>query len=528
MKTITSFKISEKWLAGIVILGIGFFFFIHLPVDYDFDGTVFSSYLRYGLIKGNLSEIVQPHHPLYFPVNYLIYKGLHALLGYEVLEYFHLQLFSLCCGLLALWVSFKLIWDGLAALTPKRLFFSVWGIAFIAFSYGFLYYSVEAEVHMGGILFMLWGIYLLFFKENSEGIDDTKTSLGAALCLAIAAGFHLIHGLITISLLLIFLKEHKRFLKVVRFFTFYALFFLGGLTILSLTTGYPLLEHFKNQVAGKDTLAGYRVSYWSGDLSLTSLWESVKATANGLLSFSTGFSMALAIGLLMVMMGIIIWTVMNVKDKTHYFRLGAWLLPYLIFFSFWDHGNMEFKLNILIPFILLFILSMGRCSSPKVLLMEIILGIMVVALLVFNYYGFLSPANNLEINQNFQVAEAVRLNTPANGVIVIGGCGEQVSIMSKIYLPYFGNRRIFILDWMLGHGMSFEQIKNSIREEQRKGNNVYIFTDIVSPTRLTFQQLVKNHHLDEHGFESFLHTLTGGANMVELVAGYTLLMIKTE
>ncbi len=99
----------EKFPVGIVILCIGLFYFIYLPVNYDFDGTVFSHYLRHGLVKGDLSAVHQPHHPLYIPVNYFLYKGLNTITGYNVLEYFHLQLFSLIFGMLTLWFSYKII-----------------------------------------------------------------------------------------------------------------------------------------------------------------------------------------------------------------------------------------------------------------------------------------------------------------------------------------------------------------------------------------------------------------------------------
>jgi len=102
-------KVLKRIMPGILIFVVGLVYFYYLPTHYDFDGTVFSQTLRFALIKGDLAQIIQPHHPLYFPLNYFIYKSLKTAVGYNVLEYFHLQLFSLFFGLLTLMFFYKIL-----------------------------------------------------------------------------------------------------------------------------------------------------------------------------------------------------------------------------------------------------------------------------------------------------------------------------------------------------------------------------------------------------------------------------------
>jgi len=101
-------KIPLSKLFWIILLGIGIIYLVYLPVSYDFDGTVFSHYLRYSLSKNDLNPVLQSHHLLYFPINYALYKFFYLIFGYQVLEYFHLQLFSLLFGLLSLMVIYRI------------------------------------------------------------------------------------------------------------------------------------------------------------------------------------------------------------------------------------------------------------------------------------------------------------------------------------------------------------------------------------------------------------------------------------
>lgn len=506
-----SIKLPGKLVLIMAIFSIGVVYFIYLPVSYDFDGTVFSQYLRNALIRDDLVKTSQPHHPLYTPINYLIYKGLKMAVGYNVLEYFHLQLFSLCFGLLTLWVSYKIITK-----VTDRQFFHFAGMVLIACCYGIWYYSVEAEVHMAGLFFITLGVYLLFFKPGPS--DTFYRILAASFCFAVAAGFHLANGLIVVSVLLIFIIERKSFAKIFQFFSSYFLFLLVEMVVFVLITKVNLWAHFKNVFWGKDLLAGYKIIYWTG-FSLETLWESIKSAVHGILIPASPLFAILSILLFFAAAALIIYAGAKSKDKKTYYKLGLWLLPYFIFFTFWDHRNIEFKLNVILPFLILLILSAAFIQIQN--RMKYFLFTAIIAIVFFiNVYFFVLPANDIQKNLHYQVAKAVGKKTPPRSIIVIGGCGTELSIFNKIYISYFAHRRTFILDWMLGKDLSLEEVHARLKQEQLEGNPVYFFSEIVHEGK-TVRQLLKNHQLEAVDYFQFLKKMDF-KEKIPLINGYYL------
>ena len=555
-------KISFKWpkelVLGVIIFCIGLVYFTYLPVRYDFDGTVFSQYLRYALIRDDLIVTAQPQHPLYIPINYLIYKGLETVSGYSMLEYFHLQLFSLCFGLLTLWVSYKIIkevaaapqaqkgvappaqkatlpadesrngekvgffcklFPGINKKVTDRQFFYFAGMVLIACCYGTWYYSVEAEVHMAGLFFITAGVYLLFFKPGPP--DKLSRTLAASFCFALSACFHLTNGLIAISVLLIFILEKKSFGKIFKFFSFYLLFLLVGLSVFTLITKVNMLVLYKKVSSGKDLLAGYKISYWTG-FSLETLWESIKSAAYGILVPASPVLAVLSIFLFFAAAALIIYAGAKSKEKKTYYRLGLWALPYFIFFTFWDYRNTEFKLNVILPFMILFIVSAAFIQIQNKISFFLFTAI-IVSVFIVNLYFFVLPANNIQNNRNYLVAEAVGKVTLPRSIVVIGGCGTDLSIYNKIYISYFFRRKTFRMDWMLGKGLSLEDIDARIKQELSDGTAVYFFSEIVRESK-TVRQILKNHNLKAVDYFKFIKKMDL-KEKIPLINGYYLARI---
>lgn len=510
-----SFK--SKWLPGVMLFLIGLIYFSFLPVNYDFDGTVFSQYLRYAVLKNDLAAANQPQHPLYIPVNYILYQGLQKTLGYNVLEYFHLQLFSLCFGLLAMWMIYKII----KQLTgPDQHFIHLAGMALVAFAYGPWYYSVEAEVHMAGLFFIAFGMYLLFFKPGDQ--DKLSRALGASGCFVLAAGFHLANVLIAAAVLLIFILQQKSFLKILRFFVFYGIFMLVELSFFFLVNKLNLLNFYKNELQGNDIQAGYNISYWTG-VSFGALWESLKSVANCIFYPASSLLSFLSIIILLVGAALIIYGGIKSKNKT-YFKLGSWLLPYFVFFTFWDHRNLEFKLNVFFPFMILLILSaaffISRMSNKTwVYLANVGILILIFSVFLINFNFYMKPANRIENNRYYMVAEAVAKVTPPQAAIVIAGCGDSLSIHNKINISYFALRRVYILDWMLGKGMTLEDIYKRLEIEHGQGIPIYFFSDTLQGKAAS--QLLENHHLEAKEYSQFLEKIDF-KEKVPLIDGYYL------
>lgn len=518
-------KILPKWTPGIVLFLTAMVYFINLPISYDFDGTVFSHYLRFALIKSDLGSAHQPQHPLYMPLNYVLYKFLNFTIGYRALEYFHLQVFSFIFGLLTVWINYKILYR-----LTERLFYRVAGMVIIAASYGIWYYSVEAEVHMPGLFFVSAGMYLLFFKSGEDsGWPGVLRRPGAACCFALAAGFHITNGLIMVAVFTIFLVERKPFLRMMRFFFFYGFFLVIELGLFQLLSGIDLLDFYTKQLSGSDVLAGYKISYWDGFTALAPL-EALKTTAHGIL-FPVSSALPLVVLSLLVFAVAVAVSVygfmLSRKDEdagvTPYYRLCAWMLPYFLFFSLWDHENIEFKLNIVLPFLLLFVVSASRWSELGTVKRKLPPAAVIIVLLLaggINFFFSILPANNVEINDGYMVAQSIRKYTPPNSIIVIAGCGSKVSIHSKIYVPYFAFREVYILDWMLGKGLKFEAILARIRQKSQEGTPVYLFSEILHDGK-TVRQMLENHKLEAVEYFRVLDQLELGESM-PLVRGYYL------
>ncbi len=483
-------KLSDKAIFWMVLLIIGLLYFIYLPVSYDFDGTVFSHFLRYALLENNLSPVIQSHHLFYFPLNFIIYKTLNQLTGYQVLEYFHLQLFSLVFGLLTLMMSFRIM----KKIIPDR-FFSVLGVCLIAGSHGFWSYAVEAEVHMAGLFFVVAGIYVLFFKPPA-----LKNTILSALLLSMASGFHLTNGLICFSVLIYFIYERRTLVSGIQFFAFYGIFFTVPYLIYSLFIHHNLVKHLLNILFGVNMFSGYRINRWEG-LSINGVFNSVKALGASMLVPVSDVFVIISIGLLA---GIILMAfALRLKSGNRQIMLKFifWIIPYFLFFCFWESQNIEFKLNMVVPILILFVFSLSGLRRRK-LGKGILIGVSLFLFLV-NFFGNMKPRNDINANKNYLLARAIGDNTAKNSSVFIAGSGSNSYNYGKIYIPYFALRNVIILDWKLGKGSTFDLLKQELDIGLNRGEPVYFLSEITSMTG-TVREVLKKHGLSPSAFDKFL------------------------
>ncbi len=158
---------------------------------------------------------------------------------------FHLQLISLFFGILTLIFIYKI----LLSLTYKP-FLSIAGVLMIAFSYAFWLFSVEAEVHMPGIFFIVSGIYFLFFQEKRS-----KYFISAIL-FSLSAAFHLTNILILFSVFLLFITRKTKMKEILIFYGVYIPFTIFQYFLFSIFSKTDLISFYKNALFGKDPFAG--------------------------------------------------------------------------------------------------------------------------------------------------------------------------------------------------------------------------------------------------------------------------------
>jgi hypothetical protein len=188
------------------------------------------------------------------------------------------------------------------------------------------------------------------------------------------------------------------------------------------------------------------------------------------------------------------------KDKKLYYEMLYWMLPYLLFFSIWAHTNIGFKLNILLPLLILFIYSLSRFQST---IFKFIIVLLVVGVFVFNFYFAMLPANDQQTNVSYQLAEAIRNKTGEDSLVIIAGCGTDISNYCKIYVPYFAQRNVFILDWMLGKGLSLKDIHLTL-EERSKNKSLYLLSELTYLSKAV-TCLLQNHQLGSGEYLRFIN-----------------------
>jgi hypothetical protein len=310
---------------------------------------------------------------------------------------------------------------------------------------------------------------------------------------------------------------------MLQFSGFYLAFVSIPYFIYFLLTRIDLFEHFRNILFGKNIFTGYRISRWE-TLSFDSVASSIKSSGKVILSSSSDFFITLSLVLLIVMIVLIV--VLLIKKPVSRrvgFLILFWILPYFVFFTLWETHNLEFKLNVTIPIFILFVYFFAQMKQSN--LKTWIMVFLVLFIGGINFFSRFLPASRFENNHIYQLAVEIKQKTEPGSIIMIAGCGSNPSIYSKIYIPYFGHRNVYILDWMLGKGFSYQYLKDKIQQDKSDGNSVYILSELLESGK-ALKILAKNHDLDLKTFFNFVNGFEY-EKKVPLYGEYYLLKVKT-
>ncbi|MCX6557039.1 MAG: DUF2723 domain-containing protein [Candidatus Aminicenantes bacterium] len=474
----------------LLFIAIALLYFSFLPVNYSFDGTVFSHFLRYALLKHDWPAVTQIHHLLYFPANYLLYRGLEVVFHYRVLEFFHLQLFSMFFGVLTLVLVERML-KKINLSAALRLI----GVSAVAFSYSFWLYAIDAEVHMPGVFFALAGLYLLVFHDHK-----TVAFPLAALCFVLSAGFHLTNVLIVASAFFYLLQKRTPWRRQLQFLLAclsFGLIFYGAYAALARK---PVLRIIYNIFFGPNVYSGYRsISFHAPGLPtfITSLAGLQRA-----LLVKAGIWTTLISAVFLVLLALACKSAVQPVRSAFKRAMLLWFVPFFLFFSFWDSGNIEFKIHAVVPLLLIAITVL---DDLKPFIANAIGVFLAGALLWINFSSGILPLNDIKRNTNYQVALAIQKQVPTKGQIVITGNPPGYAF-GKIYLPYFALREVLVLDWLLGKGNSLAAIRDRLGNNAAAGRPIYALGEVVE-TNDALKKLLAFHHINEGDYFRFCASL---------------------
>lgn len=451
--------------ASLLILAIALLYFSFLPVSYSFDGTVFSHMLRYALARGDVLAVTQFHHLAYFPLGYFLYRFLQALGPYHVLEFFHLQMISLFFAAASL-----VLIERLLKKLNVDLVLRLAGVALVAFSHAFWLYAVDAEVHLPGFFFAALGMFLLLNSGNGF-----MKQAAAALCLAVAAAFHLTNVLAFAAALLFLLVQRLSWKRILPFAAAYAavgMLLFGGYSLLA---GKPLLPILQAGMSGIDPYSGYSHAFsrpLSGAAFLSSL-ASLKASLAAGGGWPTWAVAAALSGFLLLGSGRGGDPALRAARRL----LPLWALAYFLFFTWWEPGNIEFKIQVAVPLILLAACALSRLRSPAA---PALAALLAAALLGLNLARSIGPQSEAARNVDHQTALAIGRATPAGAQVLITGRFSGYGF-GKIYIPYFAGRQVVILDWLLGRGRPLAGIVAELARRDAAGRPVFALDEVAVP-----------------------------------------------
>ena len=103
------------------------------------------------------------------------------------------------------------------------------------------------------------------------------------------------------------------------------------------------------------------------------------------------------------------------------------------------------------------------------------------------------PANDPGHNPGYQLAAVIGKKTGDDALIVIAGCGTEISNSCKIYIPYFAHRNVMILDWTLGKGVSLVDLPASLKKERLKHKRIYLLSELTYMSKAV-ETMLQNHH----------------------------------
>jgi hypothetical protein len=162
----------------------------------------------------------------------------------------------------------------------------------------------------------------------------------------------------------------------------------------------------------------------------------------------------------------------------------ACFLTMLLFFASYNLGDMKFTVFLAFFLVTAAILSLGDLAAafPRARPWLWLLPLLVVLLGAGNYVHFIHPWSRDDSNPDLLVALLIRESTGPNDGVMLVGSGHRNGL--KVYVPYFGEREVIILDFLfnskaLPREESFARVHRRIEAIEARGGTLWAIADIV-------------------------------------------------
>ncbi len=438
---------------------------------YNFDGLVFSAFIRHALYLPFRPELLHDHHILYGPLGYLTCWPLVAL-GFDPDVRTILAMLGAVAGAAAAWALYRAV--RVLGLCPAL---ALPVALLLPLARAFWRFSTDPEVYVFSVLVLLLGVPLFVRMLRDEAATPARIWSGAVLGLAL--GFHLSHVLFLPAFLYAHLATGRP-----RRFRALAGALAGAMAFLPYVAKFILFPETNSIAAGlRGVLRPAAVAdagYWSWPAPILEFGAVIGAFTR---PERPGFGAAsAAIGAaIIVWLGAAILLGRAAGDPERRIRrfLWLWWLPYFAFFSIWDAGNAEFALFQLTPLLLL--LGLGaRAIGDRTGRANVVTAgawILVACLGISNTLSTFLPLADPAANRDLAVSRFVTAGSRPDDLIVIVGRGDETDL--KAYLPYFSGREILILDFWFNHLMfpndeGERRVRERLRAVAGTGGSVFV------------------------------------------------------
>ena len=306
----------------ITIFALSSLYIKTLSSNFNFDGVVYSIFLRNSIITKSPLSFLHYQHLLYQPISYFFYILSPIKLDPLIFLQFESLLFSL--------LSLVFIYLSLKKLTDDLVFASI-SLFFLGFSHIFWYYSVEAEVHSLSFLLLSISLYIII-KDGSEYLKLILSGLPVIS--------HVLNSFYTLAYwLTLKTNKIKRDLKQL-------------LLIISIPSTIYIFLFFYLFTKGKfDSFFNKKSVSSLNSFSIIAFFQNIKSfgkffTAN---NYSYFFTLIFIIFVLFLL-------TKREKEKIEIIFL-YWVLFAFLFHLFWEPFNPELKSTLFILFSIIFLNS---------------------------------------------------------------------------------------------------------------------------------------------------------------------------